>query len=253
MNPKLARQLLALRRANGADDESPSVKKALAAAKTDPALSSLLSAQETLNTEGQAAVQSLELPPQAETDISDAAHAFSQRHDGHRFSVRNPATLAVALGFLLLIGVLTWHFLGQAGVFPEEAIKIATAGAGARPDQFDSLEEKAGQLQDWFMLKGFDNFRVPPGLENLDVVGVRLFKSENEWVAQAAASENTMFLYCFPSQPFGIDVPPEKSWRITEADRTVLAIREEDGVCFMISFRGTKAEMEQFLRKTGQR
>lgn len=253
MNPKLARQTLALRRPNGSDDETPQVKKALDAAKADAELSAWLAAQSSLDAEGHAAVQSLALSPQADTDITDAAHAFSQRHDSHRFSVRNPATLAVTLGFLLLIGVLTWHFLGQAGVFPEEAIKIATAGAGARPDQFDPLEQKAGQLEDWFMLKGFDNFRVPPGLENLQVVGVRLFQSENEWVAQAAVAENTMFLYCFPSQPFGIDVRPEKSWRITQAERTALAIREEGGMCFMIAFRGSEADMKAFLHKTGQR
>lgn len=253
MNLKLARQALALRRPNGEDNETPLVKKALAAAKSEPDLASWLAAQDAQDATGTAALQALPLPPQADTDIADAAHAFSQHHDSHRFSVRNPATLAVALGFLLLIGVLTWHFLGQAGVFPEEAIKIATAGSGARPDQFDPLEQKAGQLQDWFMLKGFDNFRVPPGLENLDVIGVRLFKSENEWVAQAAVAENTMFFYCFPSQPFGIEVRPEKSWRVTEAERMVLAIREEGGMCFMISFRGTRAQMEQFLHKTGQR
>lgn len=202
--------------------------------------------------EGEAAVNALELSAQANTDISDATHAFSQPHESSRVSIRNPATLAVALGFLLLIGVLTWHFLGQAGVFPDEAIKIATDGSAARPDQFDPVEEKAGQLQDWFMLKGFDNFRVPPGFENFDVIGVRIFKSDNEPIAQAAVAENTMFFYSFASQELGIDIRPEKSWRVTQANSIAIAIREERGVCFMVSFRGTTEEMEKFLRKTGQ-
>ncbi len=208
--------------------------------------------QPATDAEGATAVSAIELSTQATTDISDAAHTFSQRHEGSRISIRNPATLAVALGFLLLVGVLTWHFLGQAGIFPEEAIKIATVGSAARPDQFDPIEEKAGQLQDWFMLKGFDNFRVPPGFENFDVIGVRIFKSDNEPIAQAAVAENTMFFYSFASQDLGIDIRPEKSWRVTQADNIAIAIREERGVCFMISFRGTEEEMQKFLRKAGQ-
>jgi len=103
------------------------------------------------------------------------------------------------------------------------------------------------------MLKGYDNFRVPPGFENFAVVGVRSFKVENEVIAQAAVlqDENTIFFYSFPTQPFGISVNPEKSWRITEADRSVLAIREEDGTGFMIAFRGTKADMETLLEQSG--
>lgn len=252
MTPKLARQHLALRRPNGADDSSAEMKAALDTAHGDSMLTEALDAQITQDTQGSALLSALDLPPQATTDIEAAAHAFSHRHSGAKVSLRNPATLAVALGFLLLIAVLTWHFLGQAGVFPDEAIRIATEGAAARPDQFDQVEDKSGQLQDWFMLKGFDDFRVPPGFENFDVIGVRLFKSDNEPIAQAAVAENTMFFYCFASQPLGIDVRPEKSWRITEVDRTVIAIREERGVCFMISFRGTKQQMEQFLRQTGQ-
>ena len=52
--------------------------------------------------------------------------------------------------------------------------------------------------------------------------------------------ENIMYFYCFPSQPFGINVVPEGSWRITESDRSVLAIREEKGMCFLVAFRGSK-------------
>ena len=45
-----------------------------------------------------------------------------------------------------------------------EAVKIAMTGAKATPSQFDPVEEKADSLQDWFTLKGFDNFQVPAGI-----------------------------------------------------------------------------------------
>lgn len=197
-----------------------------------------------------AALEAISPDEEAARQISDAVHALSTRHGGHRISARNPATLAVGLGFLLLIAVLTWHFLGEAGLFPEEAVKIANMGAAARPDQFDPVDNDASQLRDWFMLKGFDNFQLPPGLESYHVVGVRLFKFENEAIAQAAIAENTMFFYAFAAHSLGIAVVPEKTWRITQADRWVLAIRQDKDFCFMIAFRGTKAEMERLLEKS---
>jgi len=197
------------------------------------------------------ALRSLPLSDAARTQIGEGADALASKHEGPHLSVRNPATLAVGFGFLLLVAVLAWYFLGQAGIFPDEAIKIATAGAKASPDRFDLVEEKAGALQDWFMLKGFDRFRVPPGFEKFDVVGVRIFKFENEPVAQAAVPENTMYFFSFAAQPLGISVTPEKSWRITEADRSVLAIREENGICFLIAFRGTKQDMIRVLEGAG--
>jgi hypothetical protein len=49
----------------------------------------------------------------------------------------------------------------------------------------------------------------------------------------------------------GISIAPEGSWRITEADRSVFAIREEKGMCFLIAFRGSKQQMKELLHRTG--
>lgn len=182
--------------------------------------------------------------------IARAAHDLHVK--GGRSAFSNPAALAIGVGFLLLVAVLVWNMLGRAGTFPDEAVKIATTGGKASPDQFQPVENKVGDLDDWLMLKGFDNFRVPPGLEDFTAAGVRIFKVENEPVAQAAIiSENQMYFYSFASVPLGISVVPEKTWRITEADSWVLAIREEKGSCFLIAFRGRKAEMKAMLEKAG--
>jgi hypothetical protein len=146
---------------------------------------------------------------------------------------------------------LVWLLLGRGGTFPNEALKIATTGAKATANQFDPVEEKAGALQDWFALKGFDNFQLPEEFAGFDVVGVRLFTVDNEPIAQVLVPQNTMYFYCFASQPFGIKLAPEKSWRITEADRSVYAIREENGMCFLIAFRGSEQEMKTLLAETG--
>jgi len=165
--------------------------------------------------------------------------------------VGNHAAFAVGIGFLLLVALLVWIFLGRAGTFPNEALKIAATGAKAAPNEFDAVEEKVSELQDWFALKGFDNFQVPAEFGAFDVVGVRQFTVDNEPIAQALIPENVMYFYCFASQPFGISIAPEGSWRITEADRSVFAIREEKGMCFLIAFRGSKQQMKELLQRTG--
>ena len=251
MTPKAARQVLTCRRAGGEDDGKPSMKDALAIAARDPALGADLDAQTNFDCTLAKELDELDLPETAAELIAKSAEAIAARRGGALTKVRNPAILAVGAAFLLLIALLVWNFLGRAGTFPEEAIKIATTGAKAIPEHFDAVEAKAGELQDWFMLKGFEGYKIPPGLENFEVVGVRMFKVENESVAQAAVPENFMYFYCFPATPFGIRVIPEGSWRITEADRSVLALREEHGICFMVAFRGKKADMQRFLEKAG--
>ena len=190
-------------------------------------------------------------PNEAESkQIAQAAHDLHVK--GSRSAFSNPAAIAIGVGFLLLIAILVWNMLGRAGTFPDEAVKIATTGGKASPDQFQPLENKVGDLDDWLLLKGFDNFRVPPGLEDFTAAGVRIFKLENEPVAQVAiVSENQMYFYSFASIPLGISVVPENTWRVTEADNWVLAIREEKGSCFLIAFRGKKADMKALLEKSG--
>jgi hypothetical protein len=250
MNSKSARQILLCRRPTGEDDSEPSMKRALDVAAKDGSLATELESQTAFDLACSSELGAISLDADARAQIAEGVRAFASKQGG-RTQVAKHAAFAVGVGFLLLIGLLVWMFLGRAGTFPDEAVKIAMAGAKAPPDQFDPVEEKADALQDWFTLKGFDNFRVPPEFAKFDVVGVRIFAVDNEPIAQVIVPENHMYFYCFSSQPFGINVVPEGSWRITESERSVLAIREEKGMCFLVAFRGTKKEMKSLLQKVG--
>ncbi|WP_248431336.1 hypothetical protein, partial [Escherichia coli] len=57
--------------------------------------------------------------------------------------------------------------------------------------------------------------------------------------------------YSFRAQPFGISVYPAGSWRIAEAEQWALAIREQDGICFLIALRGGKNDLRRVLEKAG--
>ena len=226
------------------------MKRAMDLAAKDSSLAAEFESQTAFDLACSSDLGAIPLDADARAQIEEGARAFAANHGG-RTQVAKHAAFAVGVGFLLLIGLLVWMFLGRAGTFPDEAVKIAMAGAKAAPDQFDPVEEKADALQDWFTLKGFDNFHVPPEFAKFDVVGVRIFTVDNEPIAQVLVPENLMYFYCFSPQPFGINVVPEGSWRITESDRSVLAIREEKGMCFLVAFRGSKKDMKSLLEKVG--
>jgi hypothetical protein len=251
MNSKTARQILLCRRPTGQDDSDPLVKRALVMAAKDKSLGAELESQTAFDRACADDIEAIRLDSDSIAQIDEGARAFTAKHGKGRTQVGNHAAFAVGVGFLLLIALLVWIFLGRAGTFPNEALKITAAGSKATANQFDAVEEKAGALQDWFALKGFDNFQLPAEFAGFDVVGVRLFTVDNEPIAQVLVPENTMYFYCFASQPFGINIVPEKSWRITEADRSVLAIREEKGMCFLIAFRGSKEDMKSLLKQAG--
>lgn len=252
MNTKRARILLTCRRPGGGDDDHADTKEALALAKNDPSLKELFTGQTALDGRVAAALQT-DLAP-AEKEAAELAE-YAQRLDAHwdhrRLAMGSPAMIAVGVAFLFLIAVLVWHFLGRAGAFPDEAVKIALTGMKGGPELFLAVEEKTGNLPDWFVLKGFDHFKVPPGLESFPAVGVRIFKVENHPVAMAAVpGSHRMFFFSFESAPFDISVVPEKKWLITESEGHVLAIRQDGEICFLIAFRGKKPEMERLLAET---
>lgn len=249
MNLKRARNLLICRRPGGGDDDHAPMREALALAKSDSSLQETFAAQKAFDERLSSTLQA-ELNP-GETEAAELAD-FAQRLDAHwdhrRLALGSPAMISVGVAFLFLIAVLVWHFLGRAGAFPDEAVKIALTGMKGGPELFQAVEEKTGNLPDWFVLKGFDHFQVPPGFENFSAVGVRIFRVENQPVAMAAvpSPEHRMFFYAFESAPFGISVPDHK-WMITESEQNVLAIRQDEEVCFLIAFRGKKADMERLL------
>ena len=131
--------------------------------------------------------------------IDEGARVFTAKHGKGRTPVGSHAAFAVGVSVLLLVALLVWIFLGRAGTFPNEALKIAATGAKAAPNQFDAVEEKASELQDWFALKGFDNFQVPAEFDGFDVVGVRRSTVVDQPIAQALVPENVMYFYCFAS------------------------------------------------------
>jgi len=248
MSPKSARQFLAIQLPDPADTKE--ISRALVTLAKSPVLHAEYEAQVALDRAAGSILADAEIPPEVAGALVEQAAGISAVRSKGRFNPRDPAMLAVAIGFLLLVAVLAWHFLGRAGVFPEEALTIAAEGAKLRAEQFEVVEDKAGDLGDWFVLKGFDRFHVPAKFANYQAAGARIFKIENRPVAVLAIPENYMFFLIFDPAPLGIEIRPEGSWQLTEFDyKYAAAIREEKGMCFMVVIKGSSKDLARLIAK----
>jgi hypothetical protein len=115
-------------------------------------------------------------------------------------------------------------------------------------DEFEAVETKAGDLQDWFFLKhGLEHYAVPKQFANIKTVGCRVFKFDGATVAQVMAiTDKEILLYMFPSRELGVRTRKGK-WEIVEDEKWVGGLTGVKDTCFLVAFKGSKDEMKEFL------
>ncbi len=199
-----------------------------------------------------------DLPPTVDAKIHEYVDKFSHRKYAKRFTFRDPAMMAVAAAFLVLVALMGWIYLANEGGFAgmNEVKQMVQVGNSAGVTEYDEMDASAETLDDWFTMQGFDGFRVPEEFADNRVVGARLFTYEGERVAAAAVpiDERRAFFYSFEAHPFGVSIQPEGKWSFTTfgaKDGNVLAARQVGSKCFVVTFEGTKPEMEGILRAKG--
>jgi hypothetical protein len=115
-------------------------------------------------------------------------------------------------------------------------------------DEFEAVETKAGDLEDWFFLKhGLEHYAVPKQFANIKTVGCRVFKFDHATIAQImAVTDKEVLLYIFPSRDLGIKIRKGK-WEIVEDDKWVGGATGNNDSCFLVAFKGNKDDMKEFL------
>lgn len=252
MTPKAARIFLACEAPNPAAPD-PAREKALAVIQASPELAADYQSQLQLDAGVSETLRQIAVPPATSESLRDLGQIAATARAKPRFNLLDPATLSVTIGILLLAGILVWQVMGRAGVFPEEALTIAAAGRKLGSEQFEVVDEQAGLLEDWFLMKGFEKYRVPPVFSSKHAAGVRIFKVDGQPVAVLAIPENFMFFMVFDPDPLGIEVKPAGSWRFAEFDvKYAAALCEIDGVCFMVVIQGTQKELKDLVGQKSQ-
>ena len=163
--------------------------------------------------------------------------------------------LAVGVGLIATVCMVVFLISDRLNSF-EGADRITELLDGANNvtgDEFEAVETKAGDLEDWFFLKhGLEHYAVPKQFANMKTVGCRIFKFSGATVAQImAVADKEMLFYMFPSDELGIKVPNGK-WEIVEEENWVGGVTEVNDICFLVAFKGDTDDMKEFLAKTGR-
>lgn len=196
---------------------------------------------------GQTSEESSQTPPEVlptEEDVEEDPEEPTRR--------ARPRTILLAVGVGLVATVCMVIFLISDRMNSFEGAdrisELLDSANNLTGDEFEAVETKAGDLQDWFFLKhGLEHYAVPKQFANIKTVGCRVFKFNGATVAQImAVTDKEILLYMFPSNDLGIKIRKGK-WEIVEDDNWVGGVTGINDTCFLVAFKGNKDEMKEFL------
>jgi hypothetical protein len=158
--------------------------------------------------------------------------------------------LAVGVGLVATVCMVIFLISDRMNSFEgaDRISELLDSANNLTGDEFEAVETKAGDLQDWFFLKhGLEHYAVPKQFANIKTVGCRVFKFNGATVAQImAVTDKEILLYMFPSNDLGIKIGKGK-WEIVEDDNWVGGVTGIKDTCFLVAFKGNKDEMKEFL------
>lgn len=248
MNIKTAEQLLPCFRPGRPLD--PRVEKAARVAEADARLRSQLEAQTTWDAQLAGVIHSIEPPEDLRRKLTSYGPGPVAGRGRLRSQLTQPGMMAVWLGILVLIGLVVFVSLDRRENFEgrERVERLLGVTRNMSGVELQPVDMKAGLLGDWFYMRGFERFAVPPEVETLTAVGSRVFRHSGHAVAQMAVDERNSLVYVFRATDFGVDLPDGGDWRLLDDEGWVAAIRRQGETCTMITFRGSRSEMRDFLR-----
>ena len=247
MNDQAARRLLACHLEDPFGDTPPAFEKALKAVSASEEFSADYKKQVQIDSRAVALLEKIEVPEETIRALAEKVQSASDSI----LSPRNPAMISVAIGFLLLIALLVWNFLGRPAAFPPDAVEIAESAVKFDGATFEDAGVPAGELVDWFVLRGFDGFFVPLGLDSVETHGATIAKIGNQPVALVDTANGSARFVVFDHDQLGIEIPPGE-WRVADVGGgRSAAIRQQDGMCFMVLMKGSPQDVSDFARRGG--
>lgn len=185
-------------------------------------------------------------PPE---DLRKKLAALNSERPAKRAHFSYLAMLPVLAGVLVLIGIAVFfqmrsstHFEGREAV--ENLIEETASMSGV---ELEPVESKAGQLGDWFYMRGFESFTLPPDLAALPAAGSRVAALNGHSVAQVAVADHQLLVQVFDASKFGVGLPPGGPWQIFSHEGWVAAVRRQGANCYLLTKRGSEAQMQELL------
>jgi hypothetical protein len=245
MNERSARKILTCHLEQPFVDPPPQVERALKAISNSKALEEDYKKQLQLDKQALDALEGVQVPDEVVAIFATKIESAASKSTG----VRNPAMISVGIGFVLLVALLVWNFLGRPAAFPPDALEVAESALKFDGATFEDAGIPAGELADWFVLRGFEGFFVPKGLEDMQADSAAIVKIKNQPAAIVDAGEGSARFVVFGSDALGVAIPPGE-WRTADiGGGSAGAIRQQDEMCFMVLIKGSAADASDFARR----
>ena len=224
-------------------------EKAVRFAEGDPVLSGKLKEQAAFDDQIEAAIHYIQPPENLRQKLAEVSGK-----PGGKGRLLHHATLPALVGVLVLVGLAVFFVMDRRTNFQgRDAVQSLILKTGkANSIEFEPVAAPAGQMSDWFYMHGFDGYSLPPELGPLPAMFARVFKSDNGSVAQFAVEKHEMIVHVFRAGDFGVDLQGE-GWRSFEHEGWAAAVRRQGGNCYLLAFRGTRAEMDDYLASLSKR
>jgi hypothetical protein len=186
----------------------------------------------------------------AETQSKEGEDEEEEEEEPARRARPRTIVLAVGVGLVATLCMVIFLISDRLNSFEgaDRIGELLESANGLTGDEFETVETKAGDLEDWFFLKhGLEHYAVPKQFANIKTVGCRIFKFDGATVAQImAVTDKEILLYIFPSRDLGIKTRKGK-WEIVEEEKWVGGATGNNDSCFLVAFKGNKDDMKDFL------
>ena len=154
---------------------------------------------------------------------------------------------------VVILGIVVFFVFERIEKFPgREAVEnMLSAASKMTGSELEPEASTIGQVGDWFYMRGYEGFEAPAEMVSLPVIGSRVFRVEGRTVSQiAVGTTDTLrcLIFEFHASEFGVLLPPDNDWKVLTQDEWVGALRQRGDHCFLIAFRGTKSDMQDFLK-----
>jgi hypothetical protein len=229
------------------------IEKAVRFAEQDPELARALREQNEFDEQMVDTIHYIKPPENLRQKLAALSALPGAEKQRLRSHIINPAILTAILGVILISGVVVFFVIEAMEKFPgREGVEKLLGNAGKMSgNELELMSTTTNELGDWLYMRGYESYEVPPELAALPVIGSRVFRSEGRAVAQVAVGNTDamrFLIHEFRASDFGVQLPSGGPWLVMTKDDWVGAVRQQGDQCFLVAFRGTKAEMDDLLK-----
>jgi hypothetical protein len=253
MNAKTAETLLRCHRAEKPADSR--MQKALRWTQGDPEARQRLKDQMDFDQQVVEAIHFIKPPENLRQKLSALGVRPRAEQPGLRKQMINPAVLSALAGVALIVGIIAFFVLDHMERFPgrESVERMIPAPGKLTGLEFEAVSTTTNELGDWLYMHGYEGYEVPKEISTLPVIYSRVFRLDGKAIAQFAMDRHDSLVYEFHASDFGVALPQDGDWRLLAQDEWTAAIRQHGDHCFMILLRGSKSEMNEFLKSLPRR